>query len=364
MTSRSVLLADRRVYGRCAPILGALIAFLAPARALAQYSEPFALHWEAPAGCPSERYVQDRTRKLAGSARSTNAPVRAEATVTQGDDGRFHLALVVHAGDLVEARNIDGRSCKDLAGATAVTLALLLGGSAPQDTLAGPSASDAPSPGSSETKDSTTAEASRGNGQRTSEPSPTHAVESAVPDRESRGERAETRRLHGLLQAPLGVFALGPLPEPSFGLAAAAGVSFERLRVLVEGGVWHSQHLTASDEPGTGADVQRVAAGLEGCWAFSSERFEVAPCLTFGLEHLRARGSGDHVAPRTGSITWPAAGVGVRARWRFLSRVGLFGAMSAEVEGSRPRLAVDGVGTLAQMWPGSLTVTLGLEWIL
>ena len=126
MTSRSVPRADRRRYGGSATILGALVASFAPARALAQSSEPLELHWEAPAGCPSERHVQDRIRKLSGSSRATDAPVRAEATVTRSDDGKLHLELVVHAGDLVGARNIDGSSCEDLAGAAAVAFALLL----------------------------------------------------------------------------------------------------------------------------------------------------------------------------------------------------------------------------------------------
>src|SRR5213078_3096462 len=123
--------ADRRWCGQSASMIAALVALLAPTRALAQSSEPpLDLHWDAPAGCPSERYVRDRIRKLAGSARSTDAPVRAEATVTRSDDGQFHLDLAVHVGDLVGARKIDGRSCEDLAGAAAVALALLLRSSA------------------------------------------------------------------------------------------------------------------------------------------------------------------------------------------------------------------------------------------
>lgn len=366
MTSRSVPRADRRWCGRSAPILGAIVALFAPAPALAQSSQPLELRWEAPAGCPSERYVRDRIRKLAGSARSTDAPVRAEATVTRSDEGQFHLELVMHSGDLVGARNIDGRSCEDLAGAAAVALALLLRSSAPldEDALAGRDASDAAPAGSSGTKRSATAEESKNDNQRTSQPSPTQKAESAPSDRALRDERARTRRLHGLLRAPLGAFALGPLPRPSFGVAAAAGVSLDRFRVLVEGSVWRSQRVTASDDPGTGADVQRFAAGLEACWALLPGRFEVAPCLTFGLEHLRARGSGDHVAPRTGGILWPAAGVGLNARWRLLAWFGLFGGVNGQIEGSRPRLAIDGVGVLGQMLPASLTVTLGPEWIL
>jgi hypothetical protein len=122
--------------------------------------------------------------------------------------------------------------------------------------------------------------------------------------------------------------------------------------------------MKASEEPGTGADVQRFAADLEACWALLPGRFEVAPCLTFGLEHVSARGSGDHISPRTGSILWPAAGVGLQARWRLLTWFGLFGGVNGQIEGSRARIAIDGVGVLGQMWPASLTVTLGPEWIL
>jgi hypothetical protein len=320
--------------------------------------------------------VRDRIQTLAGAARSTDVPVWADAVVTRSSEGRLHLELVVHAGDLVGARSIEGRSCEDLAGATAVALALLLKSSSPlsEDALAGRDAnegssgrdaSEGSSGRSSGTTDGPSAAARESKKEEPpASPLPMQKAEVEQPGGALRADRHPTRRLYGLLRAPLGTFALGPLPEPSIGVTVAAGVSFERLRILVEGSAFRSQRMTAKDDPGTGADVHRIAAGLQGCWAFSGGHFEVAPCLTFSLEHLNGRGSGEHIAPRTGSVTWPAAGIGVQARWRILSWFGLFGAAGGQVEGSRPRLAIDGVGTLGQTWPGSLTVTLGPEWIL
>jgi hypothetical protein len=141
-------------------------------------------------------------------------------------------------------------------------------------------------------------------------------------------------------------------------------VSFERWRFFVEASTSREQRMTASDEPGVGADVQLVAAGLRTSWALVQGGFELAPCVALTLEHLRAQGTGDEIAPRSADATWLAAGIGVQVRWRLVSWFGLFGGVSGQIEGSRPTITVDGVGTLGQTWPASLTVMVGPEWIL
>jgi len=159
------------------------------------------------------------------------------------------------------------------------------------------------------------------------------------------------------------VFAVGTLPEPGIGVAVAGGASFHRWRFLVEGAVWRTQRMTASDEPGVGADVGLITVGPRACWAAVQGRFELAPCLVLTVQHLWAEGSGDHIAPRSAEATWLAAGAGAQARWRLAAWFALVGRVSAQVETSRPIVAIDGVGTLGQIGPVSLTLALGPEWI-
>jgi len=357
-----------------------LVAFGAPfvpARAVAQAPELLDLRWEAPAECPSERQVRDRIRKLAGSSRSTEERVRAEARITRSEDGRLHLELVVRSGDLVGTRSIDGRSCEDLAGATAVALALLLRSSAPlsEEDLAGRGESGA-SPGASGTDNQSGSGSDENRGSAPSsesspgtsspaktESSPTKPEPAHPPVAASGDEHQSQRPSRVLIQAPLAAFAVGALPEPSVGVAAAAGASVARWRFLVEGAVWRTQRMTASDEPGVGADVGLITVGPRACWAAVQGRFELAPCLVLTVQHLWAEGSGDHIAPRSAEATWLAAGAGAQARWRLAAWFALVGRVSAQVETSRPIVAIDGVGTLGQIGPVSLTLALGPEWI-
>src|SRR3954469_15281520 len=122
--SRSVAASSRRqarwlgVPGFCALLLAARAAF-------AQAHEPVTLKWDAPTACGSAEEVEARIRRLLGPTRVSTS-LRAEATITPNEAGDWHLKLLIYAGDLVGERNLDGKSCDDLAGAAAVALTLLL----------------------------------------------------------------------------------------------------------------------------------------------------------------------------------------------------------------------------------------------
>src|SRR5450432_2379999 len=102
------------------------LSWLAPRKALAQRVAGLTIQWEAPARCPQQSDVSERVRKLSGSPTSVQGALQADGTITQADDGRFHLRLLLRSGGLVGERNIDSRSCADLTRAAAVAIALLL----------------------------------------------------------------------------------------------------------------------------------------------------------------------------------------------------------------------------------------------
>jgi hypothetical protein len=365
MTSRFVQRAEgsassARTLAVARVLLLALVGAV-PARA---QSEPIALVWNAPADCASARDVLARVRKLTKSARLPERQLSAEASVTAGERGQFHLKLVLRAGGLVGERNIDGRSCDDLAGASAVVLALLLssaeplsgqdldGGEAPLDAAAA-----AQAVGASADHDAAARSAA-------STPASAETKTARAPDPAESDEPRAQRRWHGLLQLPLAALGVGPVPRYSLGLSLGAGARFERWSFLAEGSFWLAQRLTSPDQPDSEANLQRIEAAIRSCRAFLFGQFELAPCARVAVQHLWARGTGAHVAPQTATATWLALGLGVQARYHIVQWFSIFGGVDAHVQTARPRVSIDGVGELGQLWPAALTITLGTEWIL
>ncbi len=362
-TSRSARLSDRA--GTALWLIPALLCGLGlvwPARALAQDAQPVELTWDAPDGCPSSAAVLARVRQLAGPTKTTGSELRAEATISQPSDGQLHLRLVIHAGNLVGVRNIDGTSCKDLAGAAAVALALLLSSEEPlsERELTGPATTETP------TNSAKPSDVERTNPEN---PAPSVAPPPPAPKPSnspaSSTEATPPRPLRGLLLLPFGALSVGPLRQPSLGLGLAAGASFERWRVLAEGTLWSRQHATATnllDE--YGADLARFSIGLRGCRNLSSGRFELAPCLMASLQHLSARGNGAHVTPLSNDATWIAAGVGLRLGVRVAPWLRLVAGVDGEVETSRPEIGIADIGSVERLLPVAATITVGPEWIL
>ena len=330
----------------------------------AQATELVDLAWHAPADCPDAASIHERIRKLSGSSQATTKRLRAAATITRLAGGRLHLSLVVEAGGLRSERNIAGRSCEDLAGAAAVSLALLLrSAKSPGETEPAGGVQ-----GADPTKARTAVGASSLRGEERSpsalvgvvEPAP----ETAQPTQPNVDGVRAPRSWRGLLQLPLVVLGLGPLPRPSFGAALGGGVRLERWRILAEGGVWLRQKLTVEGPVELGATVDRFEVGLRVCRAFSFGRYELAPCANVSVGHLWARGTGAHVAARTVESTSIAAGLAVQARLQLTPWLNLFGSFDALLETSRPRFTVGGLGQVGQLGPAALKITLGSEWIL
>ena len=363
MTLRSALPSDQRqAWPRLAPALLCLLASLWPSRAHAQPVQPVDLEWSAPADCPRLEDVQARIRKLAGTQRGSAVPLRAEAIVARRDDGRLHLRLVLHAGELVEERNISSRSCSALAGATAVLVALMFrsGGlpAARHEPAGLPATDEQGSEGGTEQ-----AASPPGASDREAKPS---IIALAKPLRLAEVPNSGSpRRWRWLAQLPLGVVSIGPLATPSLGVALAGGVSIDQWRFLARGTAWLSQYSAGADqfEP-YGARIRRTSLTILACRSLRLSRFELAPCATVALNHLSARGEGAHIAPRTARATWAAVGLGLHARFHVVSWMSLVLSADGELGTSRPQFVIDGVGQVRALGPGAAILGLGTEWIL
>lgn len=361
MTSPSAAPANaRRRSGQYATTLAAFGVLLGSARARAQSNERVTLTWQAPAGCPSADDVRARVRELAGAASAAGSQLRAEATVMRGPDGRFHLKLIVHADETTGERHIDGRSCEDLAGAAAVNLVLLLESSqpsaanraAPPNHREGDAAVAAP--------DSSQPAAARA--QNIADPESDEPQAPAAPPAPQ--SESSPRTWRALLQLPLASVSFGPLPQPSFGFALGAGIRLGGWTLLAEAGAWLQQTLPAAAREGVSADVDRVDASLRTCHTFPSGSFELAPCIRVSLRHIWVRGSGAHVSARTEEATWIAPGIGAQVGLPLGDWLRLVAGLDAQLETSRPRISIDGVGEVDQLSPASVTFAVGTEWIL
>jgi hypothetical protein len=329
--------------------------------------------------------VRARLRKLAGPLKSTAPTLRAEVSITRNDDGGLHLRLLVRSGSLAGERNMDGKSCSALAGAAAVTLVLLLQSTEPltENDLSGSSNATADSSKStpnaqtiSNTTNSNTTNSNTTNSNATNSNTPKqtparppatalaaseqHPAPRAVPEHDQRPERA----WHVLLQLPQVELGVGPLHQPSLGLAVSAGASFASWRFLAKGSLWFPQHASADNGEGPyGADIHRMTATLLTCRTVVRSWFELSPCVSLAVQHVSARGTGSHVGARTGTVTWFGVGVGAQGGVHLAPWLTLFLGLDAQLQMSQPLLSVDEIGPVERLLPAALTTTLGSEWI-
>jgi hypothetical protein len=325
------------------------------------------LQWDAPPGCPRRAEVLDRIRALAGSSLDKTEGLSAEGRIAHAK-GRFWLTLRVRDGRYVRKRQIASESCADLAGAAAISLALLLGIDV---SAAGPKAdSDAPGRGASK-NGAPDAHGRSANDQRSgvdrgqrgdepTEPSDASAETSAAPD-----GAPSTRRWVLLARAPILAADLGPLPEPSLGAGLGFGLRYDSWKVVLAGYIHRGQTVgTEAGLFGEGADLDRMTGQLVICRAWRSGSFELAPCLGLALEHLTARGFGQRVSPESRRAVWPAPSAGAVAEWYPLESFALFAGLTGYLELARPRLIIEGLGEVRQLSPVAAGAAIGVEWIL
>jgi hypothetical protein len=157
---------------------------------------------------------------------------------------------------------------------------------------------------------------------------------------------------------------LGPLARPSLGAAFAGGLELGKWSWVMQERAWLTQRLAGETEAPVGADVRRVDATLWTCRDLLPAPLELAPCLALSLQHIAVRGTGTNVTPRTATSTSFAGGLGLRARYVVTPWFKIMTAADVQLETSRPRIALDGLGKIGQLGPAAVTLVVGPEWTL
>ncbi len=346
---------------------------MAPRSASAEEELLLQLHWLAPVTCPDEAAVKQKIRALLPSGTQKQLQLHATGLVTQKAD-QFWLHLTLRAGQFESRQEFSGRSCGDVVGAAAVSIALLLrpteeNGEDEQERE--PTEARRGDTQAARGGDPTQADTEGNDQQRSSKTGATAANKPAIKDSERVPRKSPPAGRPSASGSPRMVLALpamnanfGLLPKASLGIGGGAGVEFRRFQALLTGW-WTPDPGGASSEnfPGTTAELQHARVGTQLCHWRGPTRFSFGPCLDLTVEHLVARGEGPDIAPRTRTATWVALGPAVSARL-FASRS--FAAsthLGLHFQTSRPVLLVEGQGELGQVGLLNLTASLGAEWI-
>jgi hypothetical protein len=340
---------------RAAVVLALVAASLTASRAAHAEVD---LKWDAPPGCPERDDVLNRIGALVGSSLDKTEGLAVEGTIER-TNGRYSLELLVRDGREVRTRVIASESCADLAGAAAVTLALLLGievhsAEPPADGgTSTPTTSNDPSTkardGGSQKRDE---RAARGDA-ATEKPTPPEAPE------------ASSQGWNLLLRVPAFSADFGPMPKPTLGVGLGVGVRHASWRFLLDGRISRGQTVSAPElGDGVGAELERLTGEVMACRGWRLPPFELGPCVGLAVEHVSARGTGAGVSPELQRATWPALRAGAVTHWYALDSLAFFASVTGYVELSRPRLVIEGLGEIGQFPTLAAGFLLGAEWIL
>jgi hypothetical protein len=323
---------------------------------LSHAAQPLDLTWQAPPGCPQEAAVREQIRALVPSAMLERGLLKAEGTITR-IDSRFRLNLALRLGDIRGERSIDSDSCSDLAGAAAVAVGLLLQSATQPEGKPSAARDD----GSSATGSGTATDSAK---TKVVTESPAKPSTPAAPaDATPKTEPDRARSWRAFLQAPELAVNLGPLPKPSIGLAAAAGLSVEHWLFAASFQLPRGQEVTLRGPSGAGANLEHLSLSLWACRSWRASRFELGPCLTISLERLTATGTGAGVSPESRKAIWVSLGTAALGRLQLVDWLAITASAGAELEGARPTVRIDGLDDYRRLAPVALAFRTGVMWI-
>lgn len=361
-----------------AAIVAACVALLISRPAVAE--DAVDLSWDAPPGCPRVGAVRERLRALRGTRSRVSGRLRAEGRIVRVD-GRYRLILGVHEGNAVLERKIDAESCKDLAGAAAVALALLLrddevsrepagtssNAAEPRATAAEPNNVGEAAASESHDASPTSDESARSRGEqseRSATPNPSERPEVKAPETPRTPgalTASESKRSWRVLVRPLATLDVGPLPRPAGTFGLALGWSSDEWRLLIVGRNTVGQSMTSSAQPDAKADIRRMTLELWACRSWRRGIVEGGPCLALAGERTAASASGLGVTATDASVLGFGLGPGAGGLIHVTRWLALGANANLLLETSRPHVALAGLGEVGKLGPVSLSLSIGAE---
>lgn len=294
------------------------------------------LSWSAPAECPSKEEVRSATLDNA-SARAKKqdaAPLEAEALVERvRDSAAWRVRLHTKQGSTIGERDIQASTCRGVADATAVVLALAL---VPMERDE-PTASAAPP-----------------------------QIEDTEPKARDSGPREA--RASGPASASEPRIALGAgvamdastLPAATFGGGASLALTLWRLRLEVEGQRFASRSKSVA-QSNAGASFTMTTLGGRACLSLiKSPRADLSPCVGANAVFLNASGFGADANYNKDATLATVTG-GALGRLHLTSWFALRASLNAFVPLSRPTFIVENEGSVHQPKALGATAAVGVE---
>jgi hypothetical protein len=319
-----------------------------------------AVVWDAASPeCPDQAYVRRAVDQLLGGDGPAPA-ARVEARAHVSHAGQWQVKLTIVRDGTTGERAIESSSCRSLADATALIVALTIdpervaanrptpnpggadaGSTAPPAPATEPGTPDAavttppppPAPALPPPPPPPPA--------LTPPPPPTPTPTPAPPPNSPPFPPSSV--------ALLASFAgdIGTLPQPAPGLALGAALLFRTFRVEGYGAFWPSQTAHAPTAPTFGGDVSLADGGIRACWLPVHGRLELAACPGLELGDLHGQGKGVR-SPAPNDGVWFAATALARATWRLAPSFGVFLDLGLVIPFIRDQFALDQIGTIHQ----------------
>lgn len=272
---------------------------------------PLELLWSGPPECPSGQSVEKEALRLAATDRSALPRVHANVIIERKQGSEYVLVLTTRASGPDSIQTLRAGTCRAVAQAAAVTLALLL------------------NPASA--------------------PGPAAPRDEAVPTRQARstGPSLPTR----WAAAGFAGVQFGLLPRIGPIVGAEAGLARGRASAWLGGAYGPSQREILDGPPDLGGELSLGGAFFYGCWRVAGRAPELNVCGGLDFNHVWGRGVG--VAnERADAITWFSALGGAVAQLSLSTNILVRIAALGSAPFTRPAAYIESAGTVHE--PGRI----------
>jgi hypothetical protein len=300
------------------------------------------LQWSAPPECPDVTDVRESVEKALGRelGEADSAALTAHGAVLAAS-GRWELTLVIGSGTSgARSRRLEGNSCREVADAAALVLALALEKGEPDSRQGGPA-----SIGKAAGQTQNQAASVRG--------------QNPTAFRHLTGERSAAT---APLQWAIGAFgAVDPLSLPQ--IAPGAGLRVwlkqESMRLEIASAYFPPRRAEPTGGPEAG-DFDLLVAAVQGCWLIGVPIIDTALCGGAEVGTLSGKGVGV-VAPTREYAPWLAPMIGVHAAWEFMEHQAITWGGDVLLPVGRDRFVIVGLGSAHRAPPLTARGMVGWE---
>jgi hypothetical protein len=299
------------------------------------------LEWSAPAACPDREAIAAEVHRLVGAFEPLRPVLRARGVIVEQDEGGWLLTLETELDGLRGERRLEGRSCRSVADAGALLLALALNPDLEEAITEAPSVGT-PAPA------------------KPARPASGPAVPSPPRRRPASEVRAgpshPARPRSWRLREGFGVQS-GSLPRPALEVGGALGLGVDRFALHGAASAAPTRQTTVTTADGAGAELRlwSLSGEVERWWL--GPPVDVAPVV--GVQLTEITGTGVAVSsPRTDSMYWTSAVLGPALALRLTPAWWLRVDARLLLPVARPTARIEGAGPVHQ--PDATTVRLGV----